>query len=888
MASHARRATCSTPGLATAWLALIATVPAAGAQSEDTGQQHLPTVTIELVGGPTVELGHSKTVRITIDDVDGDLVDARMTLAPPFLAMEPIRRATPPVVRTLHWFPDKWRSGRQPIVVTASESIGAAARVTGRATLEVIGGIRPRVQLLDVDGDDRAEIVAASPWVDDAGQDLGALVVFHDLDAAAVGHEPSRFVSSAPTAGTPLGYDAPFQADLDHDGRLDLLAATDANGGTIEVWYGRSGFQDVRASDARLMATAPVNFSFVAHSAFLLRDVTGDGIEDLVASSTRDSTVQSDAGALFVFAGGARAKGAVAPTATLRRATSFANDRLAEAGTVGFVVADVTGDALLDVIAVAPTADWASTQTDRGVAVVFAGGPSLVGNVAPVAELRAPSASNGLKMGEHSTGPGAWTVDVTGDGVRDVIVAAPKRGGGGALYVWAGGATLTGLPAATATLLNSSGKTDDYLGIVGTNYLSESGPGVHFADVTGDGQVDVVAGASLADLGTSTYDAGVVYVWTGGAALTGTPAITATLGTTLAQRNGRLASGTNGLRVEDLTGDGIDDVMTIDSDHDVNGVADVGALHLWAGGAAMSGTPAPLATLFDPAETGASFLGRPSGWPWNEGVRLTDVTGDGVAELVVQATGATVNGQSNAGAIHLFAVGSALSGNVAPFATLVASRPHVDDKVSSCYTRTGPDLVVADVTGDGLRDIVASGTLSRQGHPGCGGVVVWEGGPSLAGTVVARAEFFGSQTNECFAFDTGMWQCADATNDTILDLVVATPETDSPTHTRVGSAVLLEGGPSLRGVLAPRATLLYGQPSDHDGLFSTSAALFRVLDLDGDGRDDLVIGAPDVRHYGQSDAGMVLWFPSCEPIATGFGANLFPPGFAAHDRFGGG
>ncbi|MHC5021258.1 MAG: hypothetical protein ACYTGX_14330, partial [Planctomycetota bacterium] len=104
----------------------------------------------------------------------------------------------------------------------------------------------------------------------------------------------------------------------------------------------------------------------------------------------------------------------------------------------------------------------------------------------------------------------------------------------GAIYVWAGGTGLTGAVAPTATLTVTGAVASDRLG-------NAPAQGIQCCDVTGDGVLDVVAGAQFADVG-GTVDTGAIYVWAGGTGLTGAVAPTATLTVTGAVASDRLGN----------------------------------------------------------------------------------------------------------------------------------------------------------------------------------------------------------------------------------------------------------------------------------------------------------------------------------------------------------
>ncbi len=169
--------------------------------------------------------------------------------------------------------------------------------------------------------------------------------------------------------------------------------------------------------------------------------------------------------------------------------------------------ADVTGDGVLDVLAVASAAD-VGAAADAGAVYVWRGGASP--GSSPSATLTVPGAAPGDQLG-------IWllrTAEVTGDGVLDVVAGSPyaDRAGEtdvGAVYVFAGGAGLVGSVAPTATL-SVAGTGSAELGIA-------EGQGVYFVDLSGDGQLDVVAASSYAENGG--FQSGAVYLWEGGPGL---------------------------------------------------------------------------------------------------------------------------------------------------------------------------------------------------------------------------------------------------------------------------------------------------------------------------------------------------------------------------------
>jgi hypothetical protein len=218
----------------------------------------------------------------------------------------------------------------------------------------------------------------------------------------------------------------------------------------------------------------------------------------------------------------------------------------------------------------------------------------------------------------------------------------------GAIYVWEGGATLAGAVSPTAALSVPGAVTGDGLG--------SGSLGIQPADVSGDGVLDIVAGAYAADV-SGVVDAGAIYVWNGGA-LTGAVSPTATLTVPGAIASDQLGLSEDGIRLVDVTGDGVLNVVAGAYAADVSGGVDAGAIYVWEGGATLAGPASPVATLTVPGAVAFDLLG------WAEGARgilLADATGDGVVDVLGSAMDADVSGTLETGAAYLWTGGSTIA-----------------------------------------------------------------------------------------------------------------------------------------------------------------------------------------------------------------------------------
>jgi hypothetical protein len=513
--------------------------------------------------------------------------------------------------------------------------------------------------------------------------------------------------------------------------------------------------------------------------------------------------------------------------------------------------------------------------------------------VSPIFDLSKLDGTNGFTINGIAAGDDlGYSVsragDVNGDGIDDIIVAADEatangNANAGQSYVIFG--SKTGFPATfTPSALNGiNGFTIN--GIAANDYagtqVSNAG------DVNGDGIGDLIIGAYGAKA-NGNASAGQSYVVFG--SKTSFPAtlnLSALNGSNGFTFNGIAANNYAGDSVSsagDVNGDGIDDLVIGADGASPNGNNRAGQSYVVFG--SKTGFPATLNLSTLNGVNGFTINGIAandgSGYPVSS---AGDVNGDGIDDLIIGASSAKANGNAYAG--QSYVVFGSKTGFPATLnlSTLNGVNGFTINGIAANDSSGYPVRKAGDINGDGIGDLVigADGADpngnssagqsyvvfgSKTGFPATLNLSTLNGTNGFTINGIAAGDFSGSWVSGA----------GDVNGDGIDDLIVGAYDADVNGKTNAGQSYVIYGSKTGFPATLNLSVLNGSNGFTINGIAANDFSGYPVEaagDVNGDGVDDLLIGADGADPNGNSGAGQsYVVYGVATPIA---GLNLTAP-----------
>jgi len=498
-------------------------------------------------------------------------------------------------------------------------------------------------------------------------------------------------------------------------------------------------------------------------------------------------------------------------------------------------------------------------------------GPSA-GALPPVIDLNTSPADLTVygRDKDDQSGHGVAAGDINGDTTDDLVIGAFRadsagRTDAGAAYLIYGGSSLP-MPPATINLNSTSA---DFT-ISGADAGDMCAMRVAAGDINGDTTSDLIIGGHNADPG-GRQNAGEAYVVYGSTSVgvedgggpgscrdgidNGGDTLTdgsdtdcfMDLNSSSAdltvygddpgdETGGSVAAG-------DINGDGTDDLIISAAWADPPGRPGAGKTYVIYGGTPGIDLP-PVGGSIDlsSATADVTVYGDDAGDACSSSVASGDINGDGTDDLITGAAWANPPGGSIAGESYVIFGGPSLSATIDLNSTSADLTVYGDDAGDF----SGDALAAGDVNGDGTEDLIIG---ARQAGPGgrnlAGETYVIYGGAFEPPAIIdlnsssADVTVYGDDPQDYSGMGVGT---GDINNDGIDDLIIGAYLADPAGRNNAGETYVVYGDSSLPGTIDLDSTTadltLYGA-NGGDG----SGRAVAAGDIDGDGIDDLIIGA---------------------------------------------
>lgn len=516
-------------------------------------------------------------------------------------------------------------------------------------------------------------------------------------------------------------------------------------------------------------------------------DVNGDGFSDIIIGAPGYTNGQYNEGCAFVYYGSPDGPG-VSPNWMFE-----SNQPSAKVGQAVATAGDVNGDGFSEVLIGAP--GYPNGEKNVGRVFLFYGGETGLGIVPSIFESNAASCNFGECV--------ATAGDVNGDGYADVIVGA--RG--------------------FTNALTNEGKVFVYHGSSGgistspswTMEGDQTGARLGYSactagDVNRDGYSDIIIGAPYFNVTAS--DEGRAWVFLGGASgLAGTHHWSD-------DGPGNLAYfGSSVCTAGDVDGNGYADIIVGVPGYGNGESREGAAMAYYCGGGGISATP----NFTYESNKAEAYMG-------NSVFTAGDMDGDGYADIIVGAYYYT-NSESQEGAAYIF------RGSKTGLKTYWDWRQ--ESNQANAYYGESVSLA-GDVNGDGFSDVIVGAAYYDNGQDNEGKCFLYYGEPRTPASSYSWAQK-GYQDESDFAMK--LASAGNVNGDAFSDVIIGAPYFDNGLINE-GCVYIFHGRPNDVPDTTPNRILESNTGGAEFGQSVASAG-----DVNGDGYDDIAIGAPGYNNY---------------------------------------
>ncbi|MBN3991121.1 MAG: FG-GAP repeat protein [Nostoc sp. NMS2] len=650
-------------------------------------------------------------------------------------------------------------------------------------------------------------------------------------------------------------------------------------------------------------------------------DINGDGFDDLIIGAYRaDPNSQFGAGESYVVFGFASSTPTNKPpvaandTATTDEDTAFnidilANDSNSQTVTavngrtvvVGTAITLSSGalvtlnadgsltydpNASFDFLAVGKSGTDSFTYTTNNGSLINTASVNLTINgvndapkVASVFNLSSLNGSdgfviNGINSLDFSGRSVSSAGDINGDGFDDLIIGASGASPNGQLnagesYVVFGGSTEFEASFNLSFLNGSNGFV-----INGIDSGDFSGSVSSAGDVNGDGFDDLIIGASQANSQDGAGESYVVFGSSNGFdASVNLSSLNGSNGFVINGIDADDRSGSSVSSAGDINGDGFDDLIIGASGAFPNGQNRTGESYVVFGSSNGFGASLNLSSL--DGSNGFVINGIDSrDYSGNSVSSAGDINSDGFDDLIIGAQGASPNGQDNAGESYVVFGSSNGFGASLNLSSLDGSNGFVINGIDSRDYSGNSVSSAGDINSDGFDDlIIGAQGASPNGQDNAGESYVVFGSSNGFGASLNLSSLDGSNGFVINGIDNdnsgrSVSSAGDINGDGFDDLIIGASGAFPNGQNRTGESYVVFGSSNGFGASLNLSSLDGSNGFVINGIDSrdsSGSSVSSAGDINGDGFDDLIIGAPEASPNGQLFAGksyVVFGFPT--------------------------